>query len=264
MLLEEEIAKRIDQILSEAVSDVRNKNRCFFCRRNYVCIWYTKRVGSCATCVNRVKLRSGKRPIGKLLFTSVSVYMKLKDINILDVGNTILMAGAIFTDGDRALLCYFPEEDKSLTPEVMDMTQEDWQTFLRQTDVMETEIIAKASDGSLCKAIYRKSQRQIDASVSWRVFKRDGYSCRYCGKDDVPLTVDHLVLWEDGGPSTVENMVSACKKCNKLRGNTKYEDWLTSPRYRQVSSGLTEAMRASNLKLIDEIKSIHRVHIRTR
>jgi len=190
--------------------------------------------------------------------------MKFKDIKLLDVGNTILMAGAIFTDGERALLCFFPKEDAGLPPEPLEMDQDEWQAFLRQTDVMETEVIAKSSDGTLCKAILRKSQRQIDAHVSWAVFRRDGYACRYCGRDDVPLTVDHLVLWEDGGPSTKENMVAACKKCNKLRGNDQYADWLQSPRYRATAAGLTEQVRAMNAKLVDDIKTIHRVHVRTR
>jgi 5-methylcytosine-specific restriction endonuclease McrA len=98
----------------------------------------------------------------------------------------------------------------------------------------------------LKKAILRKSTRQIDAGVSWRVFKRDEYTCRYCGKDDVPLTVDHLVLWEKGGPTIEDNLVACCKKCNKKRGNMKYEDWLVSDYYKKVSKNLSAEIRELN------------------
>ena len=60
----------------------------------------------------------------------------------------------------------------------------------------------------LYKAVIRKCQRNIEQGVSWNVFRRDGYACRYCGNKEVPLTVDHLVLWEESGPSTEANLVS--------------------------------------------------------
>ena len=59
---------------------------------------------------------------------------------------------------------------------------EDWKKVLRQTDLLETEVLALSEDGKLTKAILRKSQRQIEARISWNVFRRDGYRCRYCGR----------------------------------------------------------------------------------
>jgi len=97
------------------------------------------------------------------------------------------------------------------------------------------------------------------------VFRRDGYKCCYCGRDDVPLTVDHLVLWEDGGPSTEQNMVSACKKCNKARGRTQYVDWLRHPVYLKVSGNLSPERRAANEALVGALNAIPKVmHTRSR
>lgn len=105
----------------------------------------------------------------------------------------------------------------------------------------------------------------LETKVSWKVFKRDGYACRYCGNDDVPLTIDHLVLWEEGGPSTVENLVSACKKCNRTRGNTPYADWLKHRYYLKVSKGLTADVRQQNDDLVATLDAIPRmVHKRSR
>lgn len=208
--------------------------------------------------------------------------MKLADLNLLAIGNTICMAGAVFAGEGKLLLCMFPEERGSvmnsdgtdrmvyfvprsggedgdlLDVHVLDMDQDDWQRFIRQTDVLETEIVKGSSDGTLAKVVVRKSARQIEAGVSWQVFRRDGYACRYCGKDDVPLTVDHLVLWEDGGPSTPENLVSACRKCNKVRGRTQYENWLAGPVYAKASKGLRPEVLEQNRRLVETLGSIPR------
>jgi hypothetical protein len=144
------------------------------------------------------------------------------------------------------------------------MSLDEWKLFLRQTDILETEILARSSNGELAKAILRKSQRQIDQGVSWRVFKRAGFRCEYCGNDGVPLTVDHLICWESGGPSIEENMASACRKCNKMRGNTDYAAWLKHPYYLKVSKSISHAQSALNESRVDLIKGIDRVYVRSR
>lgn len=50
------------------------------------------------------------------------------------------------------------------------------------------------------------------------VFKRDGFSCQYCGKTK-ELTLDHLVPRSKGGKSTWTNLVTACKSCNARKGD---------------------------------------------
>lgn len=194
--------------------------------------------------------------------------MKLSDVDLLKVGHTIQMAGAVYAGEGRLFLAMLPEERGQLLRDVLfendagvldvqtlDMDQDDWTRFLRQTDLLETEVQVS---GTVGKAIVRKSQRQISQGTSWVVYKRDGYRCRYCAADDVPLTVDHLVLWEEGGPSTKENLVSACRRCNKTRGNTQYADWLEHPYYRNVSRKLTPATREANRALVSTLGTIPR------
>lgn len=210
--------------------------------------------------------------------------MKFEELNLLEVGHSIGLVGAVFSGNNEMYLCMFPRshceiedvegnnvvkvvqsDGLSAIAETLNMDLDQWQKFIRQTDLMETEIVAEDADGKIVKAIVRKCQRQIDQQVSWQVFRRDGYKCRYCGKDGVPLTVDHLVLWEDGGPSTDQNMVSACKKCNKARGNTKYADWLHHPVYKKVSRGLSDAEKRANEALLPTLDVIPRnTHVRSR
>jgi 5-methylcytosine-specific restriction endonuclease McrA len=101
----------------------------------------------------------------------------------------------------------------------------------------------------------RKSQRQIDSKVQWDCFRRDKYKCVYCNRDDVPLTIDHIMTWENGGPTTVENLVTACKKCNKTRGNTPYGDWLESDYYKQVSKNVPQVEKNWLLELNENLKT---------
>lgn len=210
---------------------------------------------------------------------------RLSDIQLLSVGHSMQMAGAIYVEDGKAYLAFFPDDpldfvtkdvylkppgagvsfDDFVSVESLLMDSEEWQTFLRQTDLLETEVSIKNANGTIEKAILRKSQRQIEQGVSWKVFKRDGYACRYCANDDVPLTVDHLVTWESGGPSTVGNLVSACRKCNKVRGDLDYPAWLQHSFYQKVSQNLTEATRQANVKLVDTLDAIPRlVHKRSR
>jgi hypothetical protein len=163
--------------------------------------------------------------------------MKLNEINLYDVGNTIGLTGAVFGDDKVSYLCMFPDQEIQEKMATLEMDLEDWKKFLRQTDLVEVEVLQKTEYGKLAKAIMRKTQRLIEQRVSWAVYKRDGYRCRYCGRDDVPLTVDHLILWEEGGPSIEDNLVACCRKCNKTRGNTHLEDWLKHPYFERVSTG---------------------------
>ena len=51
------------------------------------------------------------------------------------------------------------------------------------------------------------------------ILKRDNYKCAYCGRGDLPLTVDHVIPKARGGKDTWENLVCACTKCNNHKGN---------------------------------------------
>ena len=56
------------------------------------------------------------------------------------------------------------------------------------------------------------------------IFKRDKNQCQYCSKIDVVLTIDHVIPKNKGGNDSWENLVSACKKCNLMKGNKFLKD----------------------------------------
>jgi len=51
------------------------------------------------------------------------------------------------------------------------------------------------------------------------VFKRDGFTCQYCGTNK-ELTLDHLIPKAKGGETSWSNLVTACKQCNSKKGST--------------------------------------------
>ena len=54
------------------------------------------------------------------------------------------------------------------------------------------------------------------------VFKRDNFTCQYCGTNK-DLTLDHVIPRSKGGKSAWNNLVTACKKCNAKKGNNTPE-----------------------------------------
>ncbi len=56
------------------------------------------------------------------------------------------------------------------------------------------------------------------------VFRRDNYVCQYCGKANIQLTIDHVVPRHLGGLHTWNNVVTACPRCNHLKGGKTLEE----------------------------------------
>ena len=51
------------------------------------------------------------------------------------------------------------------------------------------------------------------------IFARDHFTCQYCGLVGKELTLDHVIPRRNGGPSTWENLVTCCRKCNTKKGD---------------------------------------------
>lgn len=56
------------------------------------------------------------------------------------------------------------------------------------------------------------------------IFRRDNYTCQYCGRRTRDLTLDHVVPRRRGGAHTWENLVSACRVCNRRKGGKTLEE----------------------------------------
>jgi 5-methylcytosine-specific restriction endonuclease McrA len=55
------------------------------------------------------------------------------------------------------------------------------------------------------------------------LFKRDKYTCQYCGSEK-DLTLDHVVPKSKGGKTSWKNLITACHRCNTIKGNKTPEE----------------------------------------
>ncbi len=50
------------------------------------------------------------------------------------------------------------------------------------------------------------------------ILRRDHYTCQYCGKNNGPMTIDHVFPRHKGGLHKWDNVVTACAGCNRRKG----------------------------------------------
>ncbi|MGJ9460082.1 HNH endonuclease [Oceanobacillus sp. CF4.6] len=68
---------------------------------------------------------------------------------------------------------------------------------------------------------YRKAQ--IPNVLRWKIWRRDNFTCQYCGVQE-DLSIDHIFPESRGGGLVENNLVSSCKKCNSIKGNRTPEE----------------------------------------
>ena len=64
------------------------------------------------------------------------------------------------------------------------------------------------------------------AALRTAVFRRDGFVCTYCKASNRRLECDHVVPLSRGGLSTLDNLTTACKPCNRQKGAKSLQEWL--------------------------------------
>jgi 5-methylcytosine-specific restriction endonuclease McrA len=66
---------------------------------------------------------------------------------------------------------------------------------------------------------YRKVPYKKIILTKKNILKRDNHKCMYCGRSDLPLTIDHIIPKSKGGDDSWENLVAACMPCNNKKGD---------------------------------------------
>lgn len=65
-----------------------------------------------------------------------------------------------------------------------------------------------------------EKRKGISKKLRFEVFKRDGFTCQYCGRmaPDVVLQVDHINPVKNGGDNNILNLITSCADCNNGKG----------------------------------------------
>lgn len=106
----------------------------------------------------------------------------------------------------------------------------------------------------------RPDTMSLSKSKRFKVFDRDGYKCRYCGRtpeDSIILEVDHVIPISKGGGDVMENLVTSCFECN--RGKSAIEIGSVAPesdadRFRRLQETAELERAAEELREITERK----------
>lgn len=139
------------------------------------------------------------------------------------IGHTLRLSGLIFQGMTETVFIYLPDHipthGKWIVP-----TLGEWAAILKQSD---DPIIFQEDETGQLKPWIRKSQSAISGLVQQQIWVRDGFACMYCGRPmgEVMLTIDHFVPLELGGSNSPDNYLSACRRCNKDKGNMSPQDW---------------------------------------
>lgn len=64
------------------------------------------------------------------------------------------------------------------------------------------------------------------SEIRGRIFKRDDYTCTYCGERGGKLECDHKNPLSLGGSHEDDNLTTACFKCNRSKRAMTLEDWM--------------------------------------
>ena len=85
-----------------------------------------------------------------------------------------------------------------------------------QKDYPRPSIIRLQKMVSLPRVVVKLTRREI--------FRRDDYTCQYCGKHTLSLTIDHVIPRHLGGKHVWTNVVAACPSCNHRKGGKMLEE----------------------------------------
>lgn len=94
-------------------------------------------------------------------------------------------------------------------------------------------------------------RKTIPQSIRFEVFKRDLFTCQYCGRKapEAILEVDHIIPVSKGGDNSMENLVSACRECNGGKSNKKLSELSEVEKSRRQLEDLQEKKNMTDMIL---------------
>lgn len=157
-----------------------------------------------------------------------------------DLGDTWLMEGIVIGNGHNSLLMQLSNDapGSPVDMEIFRPTVEQLDNWMKNSDDPIAPLY-QDGDGKVIKAIVRKATRQVDQNIAWACYARDNYTCCYCGRSGVPLTYDHYLAQAFGGPTTLENGRSSCRRCNKAKGHMTIDEWKAYALSKGLNDGST-------------------------
>jgi hypothetical protein len=103
----------------------------------------------------------------------------------------------------------------------------------------------------------------LSKRVRFEVFKRDDFTCAYCGRTPpaVTLEADHIVPRVEGGGDEVENLTTSCMDCNRGKAGVPLENKTAVEDLRSRTELIAE--RERQILSYNEVREAQRIRIET-
>lgn len=97
-------------------------------------------------------------------------------------------------------------------------------------------------------------RKAITKKTRFEVFKRDSFTCQYCGKSapTVILHADHIDPVISGGDNSILNLITSCSGCNLGKGGRKLSD--QSALIKQIDIAKQQKERLEQIELMSKWK----------
>jgi len=85
------------------------------------------------------------------------------------------------------------------------------------------------------------------------LLEKFGRKCCYCGKENIPLEIEHIIPKSRGGTDRIDNLCLACHECNQKKGNMTAEEFGYPDIQKQVKQILkdTSVVNSTRWKVYD-------------
>lgn len=119
-------------------------------------------------------------------------------------------------------------------------------------------------------------RNSIRKSLRFEVFKRDSFTCQYCGRKapDVLLQIDHIEPVSKGGTDDLLNLTTACKDCNSGKSDKSLSETTVLDKRRAQLEELQERREQIDMmfrwqkgllelqdELVDRLRAIWAEHV---
>jgi hypothetical protein len=111
--------------------------------------------------------------------------------------------------------------------------------------------MSKAGLAPATKRIPAPKRIPIPKRVRFEVFKRDKFTCQYCGRSapEVVLQCDHVQAVAGGGGNEVMNLITSCIDCNNGKGSVPLSDVTAVSKQRRMLEVLEEKRQQIEMML---------------
>jgi CRISPR/Cas system Type II protein with McrA/HNH and RuvC-like nuclease domain len=123
------------------------------------------------------------------------------------------------------------KKDLDAHPELKDRIRDHVKKFItwcaKQRVIYEADIFDEIEEfeQKYIKSRLYTTDIKLWKEIQHKVFERDDYTCRYCGKTGVILEVDHIVPISKGGTNDYDNLATACRRCNRQKKDKTVEEF---------------------------------------